>query len=81
MPNIKSAKKRVKVTANKSLQNKMFKSALKTSLKKYAADVEKKDAAALSNAYKCIDKAVAKGEMHKNTAAHKKSQLAKAFNA
>ena len=37
MPNIKSAKKRVKVTEVKTLQNKMFKSAMKTSIKKYKA--------------------------------------------
>ena len=82
MANIKSAKKRVKVTATKNLHNKMFKSALRTNLKKLVAEIsEKKNAEALSLAYKNIDKAVAKGAMHKNAAAHKKSQLAKAFNA
>ena len=34
MPNIKSAKKRVKVTQKKTLQNKMFKSAMKTEIRK-----------------------------------------------
>ena len=33
MPNIKSAKKRVLVTKKKTLQNKMFKSAMKTEIK------------------------------------------------
>ena len=37
MPNIKSAKKRVKVTESKTMQNKMLKSALKTCMKKYEA--------------------------------------------
>ena len=35
MPNIKSAKKRVLVIETKTLQNKMFKSQLKTDIKKY----------------------------------------------
>ena len=39
MPNIKSAKKRVKVTKTKNLQNQMAKSALKTVLKKFDAAV------------------------------------------
>ena len=43
MPNIKSAKKRVKVIETKTLQNKMFKSALKTDLKKYEAAVAAAD--------------------------------------
>ena len=37
MPNIKSAKKRVSVTSTKTLRNQMFKSAMKTSIKKYKA--------------------------------------------
>ena len=49
MPNIKSAKKRVKVIETKTLQNKMFKTALKTDLKKYEAAVAALDAAKLSN--------------------------------
>ena len=40
MPNIKSAKKRVKVAAAKTAANKIVKSALKTSLKKAEAAVE-----------------------------------------
>lgn len=79
MPNIKSAKKRVKVIATKTLQNKMFKASLKTAMKKYenAAAGEDKNAAAAAYkaAVKKIDKAVAKGAMHKNTAARKKSQF------
>ena len=38
MPNIKSAKKRVKVTATKTLRNQMIKSALKSSIRKYRAE-------------------------------------------
>ena len=81
MPNIKSAKKRVKVTAVKTLQNKKFKSDLKTSIKKIKTDLlVNKNADALKLAYKKLDKAVAKGILHKNTAARRKSALATILN-
>ncbi|MEG2003554.1 MAG: 30S ribosomal protein S20, partial [Clostridia bacterium] len=51
MPNIKSAKKRVKVTKAKTLQNKRFKSALKTSIKKFKAAVESGDKALVQSTY------------------------------
>lgn len=81
MPNIKSAKKRVKVISSKNMQNKVFKSAMRTNLKKLNAGIEAKDAASLNEAYKILDKAAAKGIMHKNTAANKKAKLAAQFNA
>ena len=77
MPNIKSAKKRVKVINAKTLQNKMVKSNLKTVIK--AADAEKSPEA-IKLAIKKVDQACAKGIMHKNQAARKKSQLAKKLN-
>ncbi|MBQ0098810.1 MAG: 30S ribosomal protein S20 [Oscillospiraceae bacterium] len=84
MPNIKSAKKRVKVIATKTAQNKALKSALKTYIKKayIAVDTNADDKAqAVSLAIKKIDQAAAKGLMHKNTAARSKSSLAKRLNA
>ncbi len=39
MPNIKSAKKRVRVTAVKTLRNKTFRTALRTSIKKAQAAI------------------------------------------
>jgi len=82
MPNIKSAKKRVKVTATKTLKNKIAKSQLRTALKKAALEIkENKSAEALQNAYKVLDRAVVKGILHKNTAARKKAALAAAYNA
>lgn len=83
MPNTKSAKKRAKVIVAKTLRNKVVKSALKTTLKKTnAAIVSGGDTAeALKAAYKAIDKASAKGVIHKNTAARKKSKLAKLANS
>ena len=75
MPNIKSAKKRVKVIEKKTLQNKMFKSSMKTEIKKYNAAVASGDVAAAQEAYKAatkkIDVAAAKGILHKNAAARK----------
>lgn len=85
MPNIKSAKKRVKVIATKTLQNQMIKSALRTYIKKFEAIAEngnKAEAdAAFRIAVKKIDQAVAKGIVKKNTASRKKSQLALKLNA
>ncbi|MBQ8780155.1 MAG: 30S ribosomal protein S20 [Oscillospiraceae bacterium] len=84
MPNIKSAKKRVKVIAAKTMQNKMVKSELKTIIKKADAATAEKSAdseAAVRAAIKAVDQACAKGIMHKNCAARKKSQLAKKLNA
>lgn len=83
MPNIKSAKKRVKVIKTKTLQNQMFKSQLKTAVKKFEASLsEGKEAAAAAYAavVKKTDQAVAKGILHKNTAARRKSQYAEKFN-
>lgn len=84
MPNIKSAKKRVLVTEAKTLQNKMFRSQLKTDIKKYQAAVAAGDTALAQATYKAavkkIDQAAARGIIHKNAAAHKKSQFTKALN-
>ena len=84
MPNIKSAKKRVKVIEAKTAQRKAVKSALKTELKKANTAIEtgaeNKDEA-VRLARKKIDQSVAKGILHKNTAARKKSALAKKANA
>ena len=85
MPNIKSAKKRVKVNEAKSLQNRMLKSALKTTLKKFdavcAAGPKSEAEAALRSATKSVDMAVAKGILHKNTAARRKSGMANKVNS
>jgi len=84
MPNIKSAKKRVMVSAAKTLQNKMFKTSFKTAIKKFEAAVASGDKEAAANTYKAavkkIDQAVAKGLIHKNLAARKKSQFTITMN-
>ena len=84
MPNIKSAKKRVNVIAVKTARNKANRSALKTEIKKANLAVEANAAdkqEAVKAAIKTIDQAVAKGLLHKNTAARRKSALAKKANA
>ena len=84
MANIKSAKKRIKVITKKTLRNKMVKSGAKTAIKKVTAAVGAGDKEkALSNfrgAVSAIDKAATKGVYHRNTAARKKSRLAKMVN-
>lgn len=79
MPNIKSAKKRVKVTLKKNLRNRMVKSGVRTSIKKFEAALADPTTAAaqLTATTSAIDKAAAKGVMHKNAANRKKARLAK----
>ena len=85
MANIKSAKKRILVNRTKALRNQMLKSQLKTIIKKFNAAVESGDKAVASEAYKLavkkVDQAVVHGILHKNNAAHKKSEFTKKFNA
>ena len=85
MANIKSAKKRIRVIEAKTLQNKIFRSQLHTAVKKYDAAIATGDKEAAKAAYlfatKKVDQAVCHGIIHKNAAAHKKSQLTKKLNA
>lgn len=80
MANIKSAMKRVKVTEKQNLRNRMVKSALKTSIRRYDEALQSGDKDAAEKAYvhavSTVDKAAAKGVIHKNTASRKKAQLA-----
>ena len=84
MPNIKSAIKRVSVIEKKTMQNNMVKSAYKTAVKKFENAVEAENIEEAKvlfvEATKKIDQAWSKGVIAKNTAARKKSKLAKALN-
>lgn len=83
MPNIKSAIKRVKVSKKKTEFNKSQKSAVRTAEKKAQTAIESKSDKAgelVNEAVVKIDKAAGKGKIHKNTAARKKSRLAKSLN-
>ena len=85
MPNIKSAKKRVKVIEKKTLRNNMIKSGYKSAVRKFEEAIEAgniEEAKTLfSQATKKIDQACTKGVIVKNTAARKKSNLSKKLNA
>lgn len=82
MANIKSQIKRVKTNEKSYQRNKSVSSSIKTAIRKFRDAVAKGDAAAttteLRAASKALDVAVAKGVVHRNTAANKKSSMAKA---
>lgn len=84
MPNIKSAKKRVKIIEKKTLRNNMIKSGYKSAVRKFEEAIEagkiEEAKVLLSQATKKIDQACTKGVLVKNTAARKKSNLAKKLN-
>ena len=84
MANIKSAKKRILVTATKAEKNKAIKSKIKTYIKKVEAAVEAADKTAATEVLKVatveIDKACSKGVYHKNNAARKVSRLTNLVN-
>ena len=84
MPNIKSAKKRVKIIEKKTLRNNMIKSGYKSAVRKFeeaidAGNIEEAKTLFVE-ATKKIDQACTKGVIVKNTAARKKSRLAKKLN-
>ncbi len=85
MPNIKSAIKRVNVIEKKTLRNNMIKSEYKTAIRRFEEAIANnniEEATKLfSVATKKIDQACTKGVIVKNTAARKKSNLAKKLNA
>lgn len=85
MPNIKSAKKRVLVIDKKTERNKAIKSEVRTEVKKFVTAVNAGDKATATALFPAvcsfIDGAVSKGVIKKNTAANKKSGLAKKLNA
>jgi ribosomal protein S20 len=84
MPNIKSAKKRVKVSTKKGILNNEKSAKAKNSIKKFekAVNTASKDEAKekLDVAIKNIDKMASSGLLHKNTVARRKSRLTKMHN-
>ncbi|MGL4606528.1 MAG: 30S ribosomal protein S20 [Eubacteriaceae bacterium] len=84
MANIKSAMKRAKTNEKRRLRNKMVKTNLKTTVKKFELAVAEGNVEAAQEAFrlavKKIDMAATKGVLHKNAAARKKSTLARAIN-
>ncbi|MBY4797967.1 30S ribosomal protein S20 [Collinsella sp. AGMB00827] len=85
MANIKSQKKRIRTSEVARVRNKAIRSELKTLVKHVRAAVEagnqEQAAAAATRTYRALDKAVAKGVIHKNQAANRKSGVQKLVNS
>jgi small subunit ribosomal protein S20 len=81
MAHHKSAKKRIRSSERKQAINKMTDSKIKTVVKKTLSSDKKEELEVLyKEAIAILDKGTAKGRLHKNTAARKKSKLTKHFN-
>ena len=84
MANIKQQKKRVLTNEKRRQRNKSVRSATRTEIRKFREAVESGDKAAaeaqLRVASRKLDKAVTKGVFHRNSAANKKSNMARALN-
>ena len=87
MANNKSAKKRILISKRNNLQNRFYKSSVKTLIKRFLKDLKiyknsqsdtnkKKLQLRLNSIYSLIDKGSKKNVYHKNTAARKKAKLA-----
>jgi small subunit ribosomal protein S20 len=81
MPNIKQQKKRVRIAAEERLENLQYRSTIKTLTKRLSTAVADGDADAVTTERrgleKLIDRAVARGALHKNAGARKKAQAAR----
>jgi small subunit ribosomal protein S20 len=75
MPNTRSAKKRLRQDEKKRIRNQAAKTRIKTETKKALTGGD------IATALSAIDRAAAKGIIHKNTAARKKSRLVSKMNA
>jgi len=81
MAHHKSAKKRIRSSERKKAINKSTDSKIKTVLKKTLATTNKEEMEKIyKEAVAIIDKGTAKGRLHKNNAARKKSKLTKHLN-
>lgn len=80
-----SAKKRVRQNAKRNRINRARKSQIKTQIKRFEQALSVGDAKAASEQYRLVveklDKIAGSSTMHKNTAARKKSRLAKKLNS
>jgi small subunit ribosomal protein S20 len=81
MANIKSQIKRNRQNEGRRVKNKSVRSALKTRVKRFEDAVASGDSAAAAQEYRAtaqaLDKAAAKGVIHKNKASNKKARLAR----
>ena len=78
MANIKQQKKRIRIAADQRLENLRYSSTIKTLTKRLAAAVDRGDAAEIDAEHRglarLIDRAAARGALHRNAASRKKSQ-------
>lgn len=85
MPNIRSAKKRMRSNARRADVNKLINGSMKTAIKKFEKSVKDGDKEQaktnLNIALQRIDKACKSGQVHKNKAARLKSRLTKTLNS
>jgi small subunit ribosomal protein S20 len=81
MANIKQQKKRVETASRQRLENLRYRSTIKTLAKRLVRAVEDGDAEQVASEHRelvrTIDRAVARGALHRNTASRKKSQAAR----
>jgi len=75
--NTKSAVKRIRQNERRRLRNRAVRSKLRTTLKVARAVQGPEQRATIEEALRTLDKAVSKGVVHPNTAARKKSALAR----
>jgi small subunit ribosomal protein S20 len=85
MPHTKSAKKRHRQSEERRLVNRATRSIIKTKIKKVHESVAKQDIASAESQVKdttvTLDRAAARGVIHKNAAARTKSRLSRALKA
>jgi small subunit ribosomal protein S20 len=81
MPNIKQQERRVKTAARQRLENLRYRSTIKTLMRRLQGAVDDGDEETIARDHRelvrWIDKAAARGALHRNTAARKKSQAAR----
>lgn len=81
MANTKSAMKRIRQNEKRRLRNRAVRSKVRTALKSARTAPAETQHAAVLEAIRTLDKAVSKGVLHRNTAARKKSALARRLAA
>lgn len=77
MANTKSSRKRIRQNERRRLRNRAVRSQVRTAVKVARAIEGPEQRATIEGAIRSLDKAVSKGVIHGNTAARKKSALAR----
>ena len=77
MANTKSAVKRIRTNENRRVRNRAVRSQVRSAVKEARAAQGAEQKTSIAEAIRALDKAVSKGVIHRNTAARKKSALAR----